>query len=205
MVCRETFSGYKPGPVSTYWIVPHLCRLDPELVFLIASKIKTGKDDREWFFLNFKERTIYCRWDAYVRHAREVILPLLLTGFIKRFVLHTCHVNLVGVTHEVGVTRRKWVENKQWAFDEIRILIQGLPDPTTTEFVVDCAGILSNYSDGVVPRTPYCSSHRNLYYCGMWTANLLGNQGVCMCCSWGCFSPPERRWSVYVVHLVTHC
>ncbi len=25
-----------------------------------------------------------------------------------------------------------------------------------------------------------------------------------MCCSWGCFSPPERRWSICVVHPVTH-
>ncbi len=119
--------------MDTAWIVPDLSRLGDELVMKVASLMKRPNDDCEWFKVDIKENLIYCRYDSYLWNSRTPILRLLLTGFVRKFILHCYHVG--------DNTRNNWLNRRRWAFDEVQDLIDRLPSPRDTEFVIDCVGI----------------------------------------------------------------
>lgn len=185
-----------------YWgdgaLLEQLRRLDPYLILHIFKLIvKPSNLNQYHCYIDEQEGIVYIQWDRYVCWCNSLLLLLLRTGAVRRFILHCCHVDGNNLYEP-----QFYATNRSRAFDEIQDAIDHLPNPLATDFFIDTGGKLYSYRTRQLPPRPLCRFFPNIYVTGLWTCQLA-NGDVCPCCMNACTDIPSSRYSVAVVHPVS--
>lgn len=194
---------YLPEMDPYFWgdgaLLDQLRRLDPSLILRIFKLIvKPSRMNEYHFYLDEEQGIIYIRWDRYVCWCSRLVLLLLKTGAVRCLILHCCHVVKGNDRYEP----RFYANNRSRAFDEIQDVIDDLPNPLATDFVIDSGGKLYSYRARELPPRPLCEFFPTIHANGLWTSRLANGE-VCTCCMMACSDIPSRRYSVAVVNPLT--